>query len=374
MGTRFSPFVIGDWVRGERFYGRREQLEEILDGHRKSIWLLGTRRSGKTSMLKELELLTQNEPERGFFPIFWDFQGAENRQGLEESWTEALLDAEERLEARDISVDDFQNESLFSAIGQLRRQLRAMGLKLLALCDEAEELIRLQRSDPMLLRRLRRALQSAPDIHCVLASSIRLWSLSESNEDTSPFLNGFTPPIYLERLSDEAARSLVRQDQMPERIRPNLDDEVVEGILRCCDNQAYLLQLVAKRTVEHGDLDEACARVAADQMVRHFFETDVEMLSDSDRRVLSMLSDESAATSQPYDGRFEEHAMESSIHDSLYRLENLHFIRPDEERRFVLGNYFFRRWMRAVRDSGASSNALKLQTRPEQPPSSSESS
>ena len=349
MAIRFSPFVIGDWVRGERFYGRREQLEEILDGHRKSIWLLGTRRSGKTSMLKELELVTQDEPERGFFPIFWDFQGAENRQGLEEAWTEALLDAEDRLEAKGISVDDFQSESLFSAIGQLRRQLRAMDLRLLALCDEAEELIRLQRSDPMLLRRLRRALQSAPDIHCVLASSIRLWSLSDSDEETSPFLNGFAPPVYLQRLSDEAARSLGRQDQIPEHIRPNLDDEVVEGILRCCDNHAYLLQLVAKRTVECGSLDEARARVAADQMVRHFFETDVEMLSDSDRRVLSTLSGESTATSHPYDGHFEEHATESSIEDSLYRLENLHFIRPDEERRFVLRNYFFRRWIGPVK-------------------------
>ncbi|MCK5326565.1 MAG: winged helix-turn-helix domain-containing protein, partial [Woeseiaceae bacterium] len=28
------PYVVGQWVRGDRFYGRAAQIEEILEGHR----------------------------------------------------------------------------------------------------------------------------------------------------------------------------------------------------------------------------------------------------------------------------------------------------------------------------------------------------
>ncbi|MEM7584347.1 MAG: winged helix-turn-helix domain-containing protein, partial [Acidobacteriota bacterium] len=38
-----SPFVVGQWVRGDQFYGRAAQITEILDGNRNWLWLLGTR-------------------------------------------------------------------------------------------------------------------------------------------------------------------------------------------------------------------------------------------------------------------------------------------------------------------------------------------
>ena len=96
------PYVVGQWVRGERFYGREAQIAEILGGPRNWIWLLGTRRVGKTSLLKQLEHLTAGGGQ-GFFPLFWDFQGADDRQGLTLDFHDALLDAEERLDARESS-------------------------------------------------------------------------------------------------------------------------------------------------------------------------------------------------------------------------------------------------------------------------------
>jgi hypothetical protein len=66
-------------------------------------------------------------------------------------------------------------------------------MSLLLLCDEVEELIKLHGKDASLLRKLRHAMQSREDIRTVLASTIRLWSLADHEEDTSPFLHGFTP-------------------------------------------------------------------------------------------------------------------------------------------------------------------------------------
>jgi len=116
-----------------RDYGRAA-IEEILNGPRNWLWLLGTRRLGKTSLLKQLEHLTASSLEIGYVPIFWDFQGAENARELHDNFADALLDAEERLERVGISLSEVENDDLFSSLSRLRRCLRSKTLKLLLLC------------------------------------------------------------------------------------------------------------------------------------------------------------------------------------------------------------------------------------------------
>ena len=50
-----NPFIAGSWVRGDNFFGRADILRDILEGARDSLWVVGARRLGKTSLLKELE-------------------------------------------------------------------------------------------------------------------------------------------------------------------------------------------------------------------------------------------------------------------------------------------------------------------------------
>jgi serine/threonine-protein kinase len=337
------PFVVGQWVRGERFYGRTAQIEEILEGPRNSIWLLGTRRIGKTSLLKQLEHITSSSPDRGYFPIFWDLQGASDPEELHLDFNDALLDAEERLEERGISLSDVEADDLFTSLGRLRRKLRPKNLKLLLLCDEVEELIKLNKKDPSLLRKLRRAMQSHEDIRSVLASTIRLWELAEQKADTSPFLHGFTPPLYIQTLTDEEARTLIRQENLPERSRPAFDEEAKERIRQSCDNHPYLIQLVCKRYQETNDLEEAIEQVASDQMVSFFFSVDFDLLSETERGIIRVIAEQSAATSDSIQASLVGDT--DSFRGFLQRLENLGLIRRDEERRFILVNTFFRRWL-----------------------------
>ena len=42
-----TPYVVGQWVRGESFYGREVLIREILQGKRNCLWILGTRRIGQ---------------------------------------------------------------------------------------------------------------------------------------------------------------------------------------------------------------------------------------------------------------------------------------------------------------------------------------
>ena len=337
-----NPYVVGQWVRSERFYGRRALIEEILDGPRNSLWVLGTRRIGKTSLLKQLEHLASTDRTE-YLPIFWDFQGADDPEELDLTFTDALLDAEDRLEAAGIEVSALEGQDLFTSMGALRRTLRGQGRSLHLLCDEVEELLNLHRQDPALLRKLRRAMQSQDGVRSVLTSSIRLCELAEQRGDTSPFLHGFSPPLYISRLSGQDALGLVRQDRTPAESRPEIDDPNAVEICRRCDNHPYLIQLVCKRFLEMGDLEEACRQVASDRMISYFFSVDFELLSATEKTVLRLIAEQGTATDESIHAVMKADTADRD--DALQRLEHLGFIGRDEERNYVLPSPFFRRWL-----------------------------
>src|SRR5439155_9264743 len=92
---------------------------------------------------------------------------------------------------------------------------------------------------------------------------------AEQRDDTSPFLHGFAPPLYLGPLHDEAARGLVRQGGSAVG---------TDEILRRCGNHPSVLQLFCARAAELGDLDRAAESVAADPTLRFFFAMDFDLL------------------------------------------------------------------------------------------------
>ena len=339
-----SPYVVGQWVRGEKFYGRDALIEEVLEGPRNWVWLLGTRRIGKTSLLKQIEFLAARASEAGggYFPVFWDFQGAEDPDELHRGFREALLDADERLERVGIRPEEVEGSDVFDSLTRLRRKLRPSGRRLLLLCDEVEELIKLDRKDSALLRKLRRAMQSQEDIRSVLASTIRLWALAEQRDDTSPFLHGFTPPLYIRGLGEEEARALIRQTHLPGDSQPRFDAAAIEQIRSRCDNHPYLIQLVCKRYLELGDLADATEQVATDQMVSYFFAVDFEMLSAAEQDVLRVVAETSNASSDSIQAHLISDS--SDLSRILFQLERLGYLQRNEDRRFELRNYFFRRW------------------------------
>jgi DNA-binding winged helix-turn-helix (wHTH) protein len=342
------PYVIGQWVRGERFYGRAAQIAEILGGPRNCVWLLGTRRIGKTSLLKQLEYIADTSSDQRYFPLFWDFQGAATPSELHMNFADALLDAEERLHRIGIDVSEVETDDLFGSLDRLRRLLRGRNLTLLLLCDEVEELIELQRRDPSLLRKLRRVMQSHADIRTVLASTIRLWALTDQKEDTSPFLHGFAPPLYIERLSDSEAQSLIRQSHLAREHRPEISDGDIETIRRHCNNHPYLMQLVCKRYLESGELDEAIQQVATDRMVSYFFSIDFDMLSDAEQDVIRLIAADPESIPVMVGGDLG--LDDDELAGIIGRLRDLGYIHGNQAERFGLANDFFRRWIQAGRD------------------------
>lgn len=337
------PFVVGQWVRQENFYGRTTIINEVLGGNRNWLWLLGTRRIGKTSVLKQLEHLALTSPDLGFLPVFWDLQGADRPEEFHLDFADALLDAEDRLEEVGVSLADVRADDCFDSLGRLRRLLRSKDLRLLLLCDEVEELIQLNRQDPSILRKLRRALHSKDGIRSVLASSSRLWQLAQTDEDTSPFLDGFTPPLAIGSLDDEAARQLIRQTQLPETAHPGFLDDEVERIRRQCGNHPYQIQLLCRRALDRGNLDDAIEDVAHDRAASFFFSVDFELRSDTERTILCFLAARAGASLEEISSKSEDSSDATTT--SLSTLCELGLIGRISEDRYEIASQFLRRWL-----------------------------
>lgn len=320
-----ASFAFGQWVRGERFYGRTAEIAEILDGPRNGIWVLGSRAIGKTSLLKQLEYLTANDREARYFPLFWDLQGSVEPDDLNADFLAALADAEDRLATLGLRLEEVRAEDFFDSLGRLRRALRARGRTLLLLWDEVEELIHLHARSPALLRKLRRALQSQEGIRTVIASGPRLWKLAEQRDDTSPFLHGFAPPLYLGPLHDEAARGLVR--------RCESDAVIVDEILRRCGNHPSLLQLFCARAAESRDLEQATESVAADPTLHFFFAVDFDLLLPMEQEVVMALA------------RGETRGPENDA--ALLHLERLGWVRRTAGTTREIASPILRRWLRS---------------------------
>jgi hypothetical protein len=284
------PYVVGPWVRGERFYGRSDLLEEALEGSRDRLWLVGTRRVGKTSLLREIERRAGDDSGT-FVPVVWDLQGSDTPDELDLGLHEALTDVEPALAAADVELP--APGPAARTLAGLAAALRARGRRLLLLCDEAEDLFGLLRRHPELRDPLERAWTTA-GARVVVASSVRLAGTAESGPERG-LLAAFGPPAWVGPLGDGDARLLLRQENLPAGRRPALADAAVDLLATRCGGHPFLLQLAAKRAVELGDAEEACERLARDPTVTHLCNVDLGLLGEVDRELLAGLADPSAS-------------------------------------------------------------------------------
>src|SRR5215510_11776303 len=185
-----NPFTAGNSVRGPKFFGRGELLEKVLHGTRNYLWVAGTRRLGKTSLLKQLEYLTQSSPlAEEYVPLYWNLEGSKDLAGLKVYLRQSVETVEKRFAEIGAGVDEIEKLSdVFEIIRYLERKAKNHDRKLMLLCDECEELIVVEKSCPEALPRLRRVLQQET-LHTVLAASRRLGALERNKPlETSPFL------------------------------------------------------------------------------------------------------------------------------------------------------------------------------------------
>lgn len=339
-----NPFIAGSWVRGDNFFGRSAILRDILEGERHALWVVGARRLGKTSLLKELEYQIQRSRDTPFVPLYWDLQGSGDSRGLAESLVGSVEDSESFRRATDISVEDLESLPVGEMLATLVRRTVRSGWRLMLLVDEAEEFLSVARSDASVLPRLRRVFHKGPDLRTVLTSTRLLSRLQDYPEiATSPFLQGFIPPLYLSPLAPDECQALL--------VRGSFPPEQVETIMDRTANHPFLVQLIASRLFESRDLGATLDQVAADEMVANFFSVDFQTLEEGERGILEEVAREGRLSPRALAqaaGRSEE-----ALEPLTYGLMMLGYL-AREGGDYRLGNWFFERWLRRVTGARAS--------------------
>jgi hypothetical protein len=331
-----NPFIAGSWVRGDNFFGRADILRQILEGEPDSFWVVGARRLGKTSLLKELEYRVQESRESPFAAVYWDLQGSADARGLADSLLGSVEDSETFRRASDVSVESLEGFSVADMLTTLVRRTVRSGWRLLLLVDEAEELLTVARTDAGVLPRLRRVLQKGPEVRAVLTSTKRLARIDERTDfATSPFLQGFIPPLYLTPLGDEECRELLA--------RGRFSEEEKGVIMERTANHPFLVQLIASRLFESHDLAATLDQVAADEMVANFFSVDFQTLDPRERLLLEEVARETSRNHKEL--ALVSGMSEEAVTPILFGLTKMGYLAKDGDG-YRVGNWFFERWLR----------------------------
>jgi hypothetical protein len=333
-----NPFIAGSWVRGDNFFGRQALLRDILEGARDALWVVGARRLGKTSLLKELEYRVLHNPQTPYVALYWDLQGSTDGRGMAETLLGSVEDSEAFRRATDISVEHLEGLTVHDMVTTLVRRTVRSGWRLLLLVDEAEEFLTVARNDPSVLPRLRRVFHKGPEVRLVMTSTKRLARIDERTDfATSPFLQGFIPPVYLTPLAGDEARALLA--------RGKFTADETEMITQRTANHPFLLQLIASRLFENHDLVATLDQVASDEMVANFFSVDYQTLEADERAILEEVARCERCTAREVAQRIGR--SDDAAEPLLFGLRMMGYLSADNGS-YRLGNWFFERWLRRV--------------------------
>jgi len=330
-----NPYIVGPVVYQPHFYGRRALIEDLSNERNQFIYLVGNRRTGKTSILHLLE------EETSHIPLYLSLQSTEAdpvKMGVE-------LTAEIRRKAkkieflRELSFDP--ESSIITIIEKLADITEERNISILMLWDEAEKLVDLDKNH---LQGLRSVLQKPNRLRVVLAATKGLSKLHDlcRSWKTSPFLSGFDIR-YVPLFNDEEAKQLILQRNNPEGM-VQVNEALLVRIMEITGNHPYLIQRLCNRLfTSEGRLRNLTDRDrVVDDQLSAFFQSDYDTLSRSERAIIRKLVSEefSVIDNLRASLRIKPEVMESY----LYGLEQLGVIHWVDDR-IKICNVFHKKWL-----------------------------
>jgi hypothetical protein len=336
-----NPYITGNVVTGSDFYGREGLIKTILGGSDANFWIIGNRRVGKTSLLRELEQRTANS--QRYLPLFWDMSASRTEVEFVEKlnyWLEVAQ--QESPDKRWASFTSLATNKLRQALHHLAGWARRQELRLLLLCDEAEALLDLAKNDSAALQELRDTLLNRTTIRPVLVSTRRLSRLHQQTQDwyTSAFLDGFGSYPLL-NFRDETANQVIRQTQNAIPVR--VEESLLADIRHATGNHPFLLQKLCSqlfdetqgglRPLRPSDFDPD------PQIALGFFLLDFNALTPDEAALLQFIHASSCDLAE-----LENQFPHLKVRLPLYNLINLGFLRQEKDN-YQIGNLFLAKWL-----------------------------
>lgn len=345
-----NPYIIGAYVTGRDHYGREELILTLLEGGARAHWIVGNRRTGKTSLLRQLEHLAGHRPP--LVPLYWSLEGCTSYADLGRTLAEAVRDNPERLRALGAGTALADEEDALTLLAHLRRLATRGQAELLLLCDETEALLPIAAGEPGAMQRLHRLLTGGAGMRAVLASTREVYRLYDicRGWPTSPFVAGFDMSRTLGSLAAFDAKNLILQSQAPRGGRVKAAAATIAAIKDATNNHPLLLQLLCSRLLcPDGTLalpDDAALSV--DSMVAGFLEYDLGQLTAADRELL--LNIHAVHRADPRELERMDFEQPAELKQRVVNLVSLGYLRKvgaGSKPRYAIGNAFLQRWLDA---------------------------
>jgi hypothetical protein len=227
--ANLSPYETRAPVTGSRFFGREHEINRIISNPDTNHAILGIRRIGKTSLLREIERLLR-EGEDSTHVIYLECSD--------------LLDTDDyvrevvrKLNPRELTRLHMQKYVFFFP-DFLERMSRLYKTKIIFLLDEVDNLVIMQRGNWDLFRMLR---ASANKGACQYIIAGFREAMREQYSLDSPFYN-FAQEVRLSEFTRQQAHDLIVTPMENLRVRFKNKEEVVTRIYEETSGQPNLIQ------------------------------------------------------------------------------------------------------------------------------------
>jgi hypothetical protein len=238
--STLAPYETRAPVTGSRFFGREYEISRILGNPDTNHAILGIRRIGKTSLLREIErILNENEdPAHVVYLECSDLLSSDDY----------IREVVRKLNPRELPRLHLQKYVFFFP-DFLERMERAYKSKIIFLLDEVDNLVIMQRGSWELFRMLR---ASANKGACQYILAGFREAMREQYLLDSPFYN-FAQEIRLSEFTRRQAHDLILTPMGNLRVRIKNQDEVVGRIYEETAGHPNLIQYYCMILLRHLD-------------------------------------------------------------------------------------------------------------------------
>ena len=238
--STLAPYETRAPVTGSRFFGREYEISRIVGNQDTNHAILGIRRIGKTSLLRELEriLKESQDPAHVVYLECSDLLTSDDY----------IREVVRKLNPRELPRLHLQRYVFFFP-DFLERMGRAYKSKIIFLLDEVDNLVIMQRGDWELFRMLR---ASANKGACQYILAGFREAMREQYLLDSPFYN-FAQEVRLSEFTRRQAHDLILTPMENLRVRIKNKDDVVGRIYEETAGQPNLIQYYCMILLRHLD-------------------------------------------------------------------------------------------------------------------------
>lgn len=238
--SNLSPYETRAPVTGSRFFGREHEVTRIISNPDTNYAILGIRRIGKTSLLRETERILKEGSDIAHV-VYLECSDLLSEEDY-------IREVVRKLNPRELSRLHMQKYVFFFP-DFLERMSRAYKTKIIFLLDEVDNLVIMQRGNWELFRMLR---ASANKGACQYVIAGFREAMREQYLLDSPFYN-FAQEVRLSEFTRQQAHELIVTPLENLRVRLRNKEEIVQRIYNETSGQPNLIQYYCLILLRHLD-------------------------------------------------------------------------------------------------------------------------